>query len=66
MYPLGSDATDDGVPECRQVVSSCTDTCEITCPAGTQEACAGPGYGFDIGENERCCFCEPVPRSSGY
>ena len=55
----------EAVPECLQVVSSCTDMCEITCAAGTQEACAGPDRGFDIDEDERCCFCAPVPRSGG-
>lgn len=49
---------DDDVPPCLQVISSCVDTCDIECPAGKVEACAGPGFGFDnITDNERCCFC---------
>jgi hypothetical protein len=48
----------DDVPECKQVLSSCVDPCNISCSAGEEVACVGPDFGdYDIGENERCCIC---------
>lgn len=48
----------DDAPECKQVISTCTDPCDIECDAGEEIGCVGPDYGdYDIGDNERCCIC---------
>ena len=48
----------DSVPECKQVISSCTQSCSISCTAPEEVACVGPAFGdYDIGPNQRCCIC---------
>jgi len=56
--PLLALSCGDGAPECKQVISSCVNACNITCAPGEEEACVGPDFGdYDIGQNERCCIC---------
>lgn len=53
----------DGTPECKQVLSSCTESCNISCGSGEETGCVGPDFGdYDIGASQRCCICVSEDR----